>query len=33
MTVATLVTGGDSRWAELYAPGRKPLQAANNWGD
>ena len=32
MTIATLVTGGDSRWAELYAPGRKPLQAANNWG-
>jgi glycine/D-amino acid oxidase-like deaminating enzyme/nitrite reductase/ring-hydroxylating ferredoxin subunit len=28
---ATLVTGGESKWAELYAPDRKPLKAAKNW--
>jgi hypothetical protein len=28
---ATLVTGGMSKWAELYAPERKPLKAAKNW--
>ena len=28
---ATLVTGGESKWAQLYAPDRKPLKAAKNW--
>jgi Rieske Fe-S protein len=28
---ATLVTGGESKWTELYAPDRKPLKAAKNW--
>lgn len=28
---ATLVTGGESKWAELYAPERKPMKAAKNW--
>jgi Rieske Fe-S protein len=28
---ATLVTGGESKWAELCAPDRKPLKAAKNW--
>ena len=28
---ATLVAGGESKWAELYAPERKPLKAAKNW--
>jgi glycine/D-amino acid oxidase-like deaminating enzyme/nitrite reductase/ring-hydroxylating ferredoxin subunit len=28
---ATLVAGGKSKWAELYAPDRKPLKAAKNW--
>jgi Rieske Fe-S protein len=28
---ATLVTGGESKWAELYSPDRKPLKAAKNW--
>jgi glycine/D-amino acid oxidase-like deaminating enzyme/nitrite reductase/ring-hydroxylating ferredoxin subunit len=28
---ATLVTGGESKWAALYAPDRKPLKAAKNW--
>jgi glycine/D-amino acid oxidase-like deaminating enzyme/nitrite reductase/ring-hydroxylating ferredoxin subunit len=28
---ATLVTGGESKWATLYAPDRKPLKAAKNW--
>jgi glycine/D-amino acid oxidase-like deaminating enzyme/nitrite reductase/ring-hydroxylating ferredoxin subunit len=31
MLNATLVTGGESKWAELYAPDRKPLKAAKNW--
>ena len=31
MLNATLVTGGKSDWAELYAPDRKPLKAAKNW--
>jgi glycine/D-amino acid oxidase-like deaminating enzyme/nitrite reductase/ring-hydroxylating ferredoxin subunit len=31
MLNATLVTGGESEWAELYAPDRKPLKAAKNW--
>lgn len=31
MLNATLVTGGESRWAEVYAPDRKPLKAAKNW--
>jgi Rieske Fe-S protein len=31
MLNATLVTGGESKWEELYAPGRKPLKAAKNW--
>jgi glycine/D-amino acid oxidase-like deaminating enzyme/nitrite reductase/ring-hydroxylating ferredoxin subunit len=31
MLNATLVAGGESRWAELYAPDRKPLKAAKNW--
>ena len=31
MLNATLVTGGKSEWAELYAPDRKPLKAAKNW--
>jgi glycine/D-amino acid oxidase-like deaminating enzyme/nitrite reductase/ring-hydroxylating ferredoxin subunit len=31
MLNATLVTGGESKWAELYAPNRKPLKAAKNW--
>ena len=31
MLNATLVTGGKSKWAELYAPDRKPLKAAKNW--
>ena len=31
MLNATLVTGGESDWAELYAPDRKPLKAAKNW--
>jgi glycine/D-amino acid oxidase-like deaminating enzyme/nitrite reductase/ring-hydroxylating ferredoxin subunit len=31
MLNATLVTGGESQWAELYAPDRKPLKAAKNW--
>ena len=31
MLNATLVTGGESDWAELYAPARKPLKAAKNW--
>jgi glycine/D-amino acid oxidase-like deaminating enzyme/nitrite reductase/ring-hydroxylating ferredoxin subunit len=31
MLNATLVTGGESKWAELYAPERKPLKAAKNW--
>jgi glycine/D-amino acid oxidase-like deaminating enzyme/nitrite reductase/ring-hydroxylating ferredoxin subunit len=26
-----LITGGQSDWAELYAPDRKPLKAARNW--
>jgi glycine/D-amino acid oxidase-like deaminating enzyme len=28
---ATLVAGRKSKWAELYAPERKPLKAAKNW--
>jgi glycine/D-amino acid oxidase-like deaminating enzyme/nitrite reductase/ring-hydroxylating ferredoxin subunit len=31
MLNATLVTGGESSWTELYAPERKPLKAARNW--
>ena len=31
MLNSTLVTGGESDWAELYAPDRKPLKAAKNW--
>jgi glycine/D-amino acid oxidase-like deaminating enzyme/nitrite reductase/ring-hydroxylating ferredoxin subunit len=31
MLNATLVTGGQSKWADLYAPNRKPLKAAKNW--
>jgi glycine/D-amino acid oxidase-like deaminating enzyme/nitrite reductase/ring-hydroxylating ferredoxin subunit len=31
MLNATLVTGGESGWTELYAPERKPLKAARNW--
>jgi glycine/D-amino acid oxidase-like deaminating enzyme/nitrite reductase/ring-hydroxylating ferredoxin subunit len=31
MLNATLVTGGESKWEELYAPDRKPLKAAKNW--
>jgi Rieske Fe-S protein len=31
MLNSTLVTGGKSDWAELYAPDRKPLKAAKNW--
>ena len=31
MLNATLVTGGESKWSELYAPDRKPLKAAKNW--
>jgi len=31
MLNATLVTGGESNWAELYTPDRKPLKAAKNW--
>jgi glycine/D-amino acid oxidase-like deaminating enzyme/nitrite reductase/ring-hydroxylating ferredoxin subunit len=31
MLNATLATGGESSWAELYAPDRKPLKAAKNW--
>jgi hypothetical protein len=27
---ATLVTGGESKWAALYAPDRKPLRTAKN---
>jgi hypothetical protein len=28
---AMLITGGQSEWAELYAPERMPLEAAKNW--
>jgi Rieske Fe-S protein len=28
---ATLVTGGESKWADLYVPERKPIKAAKNW--
>lgn len=31
MLNASLVTGGESKWAKLYAPDRKPLKAAKNW--
>jgi len=31
MLNATLIAGGQSKWAELYAPERKPLKAAKNW--
>lgn len=31
MLNATLITGGESKWAQLYAPDRKPLKAAKNW--
>ena len=31
MLNATLITGGESQWAELYSPDRKPLKAAKNW--
>lgn len=31
MLNAKLITGGQSDWAELYAPDRKPLKAARNW--
>jgi Rieske Fe-S protein len=31
MLNATLVTGGNSLWAELYAPERTPVKAAKNW--
>jgi glycine/D-amino acid oxidase-like deaminating enzyme/nitrite reductase/ring-hydroxylating ferredoxin subunit len=31
MLNAALITGGNTKWAELYAPGRKPLKAAKNW--
>lgn len=31
MLNATLATGGQCKWAELYAPERKPLKAAKNW--
>jgi glycine/D-amino acid oxidase-like deaminating enzyme/nitrite reductase/ring-hydroxylating ferredoxin subunit len=31
MLNAALINGGNSKWAELYAPGRKPLKAAKNW--
>jgi Rieske Fe-S protein len=31
MLNATLVTGGKSKWEELYAPNRTPLKAAKNW--
>jgi glycine/D-amino acid oxidase-like deaminating enzyme/nitrite reductase/ring-hydroxylating ferredoxin subunit len=31
MLNAALVTGGESNWADLYAPERKPIKAAKNW--
>jgi glycine/D-amino acid oxidase-like deaminating enzyme/nitrite reductase/ring-hydroxylating ferredoxin subunit len=31
MLNASLITGWESKWAELYAPERKPLKAAKNW--
>jgi glycine/D-amino acid oxidase-like deaminating enzyme/nitrite reductase/ring-hydroxylating ferredoxin subunit len=31
MLNSALVTGGESPWAELYSPDRKPLKAAKNW--
>jgi Rieske Fe-S protein len=31
MLNAALVTGGESKWASLYAPERKPLKSAKNW--
>jgi Rieske Fe-S protein len=31
MLNAKLITGGQSDWAELYAPDRRPLKAARNW--
>jgi glycine/D-amino acid oxidase-like deaminating enzyme/nitrite reductase/ring-hydroxylating ferredoxin subunit len=31
MLNTTLITRGQSNWAELYAPDRKPLKAAKNW--
>ena len=31
MLNATLITGGESQWAGLYSPDRKPLKAAKNW--
>lgn len=31
MLNATLITGGESPWTELYDPGRAPLKAARNW--
>jgi len=31
MLNATLITGGERKWAQLYAPDRKPLKAAKNW--
>jgi glycine/D-amino acid oxidase-like deaminating enzyme/nitrite reductase/ring-hydroxylating ferredoxin subunit len=31
MLNASLVTSGESKWAPLYAPDRKPIKAAKNW--
>jgi glycine/D-amino acid oxidase-like deaminating enzyme/nitrite reductase/ring-hydroxylating ferredoxin subunit len=31
MLNAALMTGGESKWASLYAPERKPLKSAKNW--
>jgi glycine/D-amino acid oxidase-like deaminating enzyme/nitrite reductase/ring-hydroxylating ferredoxin subunit len=31
MLNASLITGAERKWAELYAPERKPLKAAKNW--